>query len=209
MPMLKDVVTSCVSTTVANRLSLEVIAEAGSLDKLVDFSDLDIEIDVKQFPFLQPQAKASLARAIRSRGQRMRITSAYRTCVQQYLLRARFEQRVCGITAAARPGKSRHESGLALDIPDVNGWRPYLEAEGWSWLGQVIPADPFHFSFPGTPIGNEGVRAFQVLWNRNHLNDTIDVDGVYGDQTATRLRISPSEGFSGGNGSTLRISTSV
>lgn len=196
--MLKNV-RGC-STTVAYELSQEIIDEMNVLvpGSLIDCSDLDIKIDSEQFPYLQRPAKRALARAIQARRIQMKITSAYRTVVQQYLLRRWRDRGLCGISAAAQPGRSNHESGLAIDIPDFNGWRTYLEAEGWSWLGRRIPSDPFHFDFVGSgtrDIKGTGVLAFQTLWNKNHLNDQIDDDGIYGNETAKRLSISPTEGF--------------
>lgn len=195
MVMLKDV--SGCSTTVAYELSQEIIDEMNVLvpGSLIDCSDLDIEISSQQFPYLQRPAKKALARAIQARGRTMRITSAYRTVAQQYLLRSWFDRRLCGIPAAAQPGRSNHESGLALDISDYNGWRSFLEREGWRWFGT---GDRFHFDFVGSgrrDIRGTGVLAFQTLWNKNHLNDRIDQDGIYGDETAFRLSISPVEGF--------------
>ena len=198
MVMLKDV-RSC-STTYAYELSQEIIDEINVLvpGSLIDCSDLNISINSLQFPYLQKPAKQALARAISARGRSMRINSAYRTVAQQYLLRLWKEKGSCGITAAAKPGSSNHESGLALDLSDYNGWRPYLEAEGWRWLGRRVRTDPFHFDFVGSgrrDIRGTGVLAFQTLWNKNHLNDQIDADGIYGNQTASRLSISPTEGF--------------
>ncbi|NET56036.1 MAG: hypothetical protein F6K47_07650 [Symploca sp. SIO2E6] len=214
MPMLKDIVPSCgLSTTTADGLSRQILAEVNLVvpGTLVDFSDLNIEINARQFPFLQPAAKTALARAISNRGITMTINSGYRTCAQQYILRKRYERGICGITAAAKPGRSNHESGLALDVADYNGWRLYLEAQGWAWYGRVNPRDPWHFDFPGIPIGNVGVKAFQGLWNRTHLRDQIDTDGDYGPITDSKLSISPSQGFGFGGepppGRILRLSS--
>jgi lysozyme family protein len=200
MAMLKDLVNNCVSTTAVDGLSRQIIAQMNNAvpGVLIDCSNLNISIDSLQFPFLQRPAKDALARAIQARGTTMRINSAYRTCAQQFLLRRRQEIRICGIAQAAIPGKSLHESGLALDIPDVSGWKPFLQAQGWVHVGQNLPGDPFHFEFRGRGIqiiGNVGILAFQKLWNRNHLNDLIAEDGMYGAQTAAKLSISPSNGF--------------
>lgn len=196
MPRLIDI-PLCSTTTIVNGLSLQILAEVNNVAPgiLVDFSDLNIKIERFQFPFLQQRAKQSLARAIRNRGVRMEVNSAYRTCAQQFLLRRRLGS--CDTTAAARPGSSNHESGLALDVNDYLGWRPYLESQGWTWFGT---GDEVHFDYRGggTPIGNVGIKAFQTLWNRNFPNQQISTDGVYGEETAEKLGISPSEGFNSG-----------
>ena len=214
MALVRDIISSCVSTTNASGLSRQILSEINQVvsNSLVDFSDLNIDIAANQLTFLQPSAKVALKRAIASRGRRIKINSAYRTCVQQYILRSRFERRICGIGAAAQPGRSNHESGLALDVADFNGWKPYLVAEGWSWFGAVNPRDPWHFDFPGNPIGSTGIKAFQALWNKNNLNDRIADDGIYGTDTAKRLSLSPTTGFNLGSGQgstlrTLRLST--
>ncbi|MEP0914748.1 peptidoglycan-binding protein [Leptolyngbya sp. GB1-A1] len=211
MVMLKDI-TGCPSTTIADGLSRQIIAEMNNAvpSVLLDCSDLDISIDPKQFPLLQRPAKEALARAIAARGKRMVINSAYRTCAQQFLLRRRKELGSCGIAQAALPGNSLHESGLALDIPDVSGWKPFLEAQGWVHTGARLPGDPFHFEFRGRGIqiiGNVGVLGFQRLWNKNHLSDQIAEDGIYlqGRDTDKRLQISPAEGFGGVTPGTNRI----
>ena len=196
MPRLRDI-PLCAQTTIVDGLSRQIIAEINNVRPgiLVDFSDLDIRIGERQFPFLQLRAKEALARAIGNRGIPMVINSAYRTCAQQFLLRRRVGS--CNTTAAATPGSSNHESGLALDVADYAGWRPYLRNEGWVWLGT---GDVVHFDYRGggTPIGDVGIKAFQTLWNRNFPNQQIGTDGVYGAQTAAKLGISPSEGFNSG-----------
>ncbi|HEX9961993.1 MAG TPA: peptidoglycan-binding protein [Pyrinomonadaceae bacterium] len=196
MPRLIDI-PLCSETTIVNGLSRQILAEVNNVAPgiLVAFSDLDIKIKRFQFPFLQQKAKESLARVIRNRGIRIEVNSAYRTCAQQFLLRRRLGS--CGTTAAAQPGSSNHESGLALDVEDYLGWKPYLESQGWAWLGT---GDAVHFDYRGggIPIGNVGIEAFQTLWNRNFPSRQIGVDGVYGAGTAEKLGISPSEGFNSG-----------
>lgn len=198
MPRLIDI-TPCPpqGTTVANGLSRQILAEMNILVPgiLVDYSDLDISIHPLQFPLLQQGAKDALARAIRNRGRTMVINSGYRTCAQQFLLH-RWLNQPC-VTAAARPGRSNHESGLGLDVRDFSDWKPYLRAQRWEWLNHN---DPVHFDYygGGTPIGNVGIKAFQTLWNRNFPNQQIADDGVYGPETAAKLGISPSEGFNSG-----------
>lgn len=216
MVMIKDII-GCPSTTIVDGLSRQIVAEMNNAvpGVLLDCSDLDISIDLLQFPLLQRPAKEALARAILARGRRMEINSAYRTCAQQFLLRRRKELRTCGIAQAALPGNSLHESGLALDIPDISGWKPFLEEQGWVHTGASLPGDPFHFEFRGRGIqiiGNVGVLGFQRLWNKNHLSDQIAEDGIYlqGRDTDKRLQISPAEGFGAvipGTSRILRLAT--
>jgi N-acetylmuramoyl-L-alanine amidase len=204
MPRLIDV-TPCLpeGTTVAYGLSHQILAEINLVRPgvLIDFSELNVSIGSLQFPFLQLRAKQSLARVISNRGRRMIINSAYRTCAQQFLLRRwKVNGHAC-VSAAAEPGSSNHESGLALDVEDYEGWKPYLVSQGWVWKGT---GDAVHFDYRpngtpgGIPIGDVGIKAFQNLWNRNFPNRRIGSDGVYGTETAEKLGISPSEGFNSG-----------
>ncbi|NIS33710.1 MAG: hypothetical protein GWO04_28795, partial [Actinobacteria bacterium] len=104
----------------------------------------------------------------------------------------------CGISLAASPGRSNHESGLAVDVSDYSSWRSRLEAQGFRWLGS---SDPVHFDYVGggtTDLSGLSVLAFQRLWNRNHPDDPITEDGLYGPQTEARLAMAPAEGFATG-----------
>ena len=206
MSRLKDLRTCTTSSCVG--LSRQIIAEMNVLMPgiLVDFSDLSIEISGSQFPRLQQGAKDALARAIARRGIPMKINSGYRTCAQQFLLHMWRSIGACNLTLVASPGKSNHESGLGLDVPDFNGWRPFLEREGWRWLGRTSD-DDVHFDFMGggRPIGNVGIKAFQTLWNRNFPDQKISTDGVYGPNTAEKLGLAPAEGFNNETTETRRI----
>lgn len=94
-------------------------------------------------PFLGSTARDDLyAAAQAGGGETIRITSAFRTVVQQYLLRRWFELGRCGITAAAEPGRSNHESGRALDVGNYGDWIGTFDAHGWD---HSVPGDPVHF----------------------------------------------------------------
>lgn len=200
------------STAVANGLSQQIIDEMNAIipGVLVRFDGLNVKTGAAVFPYLQRPAYEALACAIRDRGMTMSINSAYRTIGQQLILFNHSQRRRCGITIAARPGRSNHQSGLALDINDAQGWRSHLERHGWKWLGRK---DPPHFDYVrgGTrDIRNLAVLAFQKLWNKNNLGDRIAEDSIYGAQVEARLNKAPIEGFGvtpiGGGARTLRLS---
>ena len=113
-------------------------------------------------PWLQPQAAEALIAAVEERGEPLVINSALRTPMQQYLIHQQAQRGECGIQAAAPPPFSNHNSGLAIDIEDSSGWRPYLERHGWQWLGAW---DPMHFDYTGggVDLGGAQVLAFQEL----------------------------------------------
>jgi hypothetical protein len=206
MPSVKNVIQeargSC-STELVRGLSLQVIDEMNLLipgGVLAPIDDLDISgNDATVNLFLQPKAKEALRRAIRRRGVTLKLNSCYRTVVQQHILFS-WQGSPC-VSIAATPGKSNHEDGFAIDTPDFSAWKSALEAEGWDWFG---PGDQVHFTYVGggirDDVGDIGVKAFQILWNKHNPNDRVDVDGDYGPETAACLDRSPAPGF--GNVST-------
>lgn len=191
------------STAAVRGLSLQIIAEMNLLvpNVLVSIEGLNIKAtSLAVNPYLQPAAKEALRRAIAARGgATLEINSAYRTIAQQFLLRTWFEMGACDIADAALPGRSNHEDGLALDTSDFNDWIVALENERWEWFGR-FSRDDVHFSFEGVGVRNDigdiGVKAFQRLWNTHNPTDRIEDDGLWGNQTAARLKISPADGFS-------------
>lgn len=185
------------STAIVRGLAQQLIDEINCLrpNTLVSFSRGDISEGESVWPYLQAPAVEGLHAALDQRGRRMTMNSALRTLPQQYLLYKWYQDGQCGIPLAARPGRSPHESGKAIDIEDHGEWEPSLENHGWRWHGND---DPVHFDYVGAgtvDLSGLSVRAFQRLWNRNHPDDLIDEDGVYGPQTEGKLRASPTDGF--------------
>jgi uncharacterized protein (TIGR03382 family) len=118
-----------------------------------------------------------------------------RTVAQQYLLYRWYQAGTCGIPLAATPGNSNHEQGRALDTGSYATWDTILDDYGWDWYGN---SDVYHFTYTGpgwVNLQGTDVLAFQRLWNRNHPEDLIDEDGIYGPQTGARLSASPADGF--------------
>jgi hypothetical protein len=145
------------------------------------------------FPFLQSFAVDSLEKVIAARGTTLQLNSGLRALPQQFVLYRWYQLGRCDITLAAKPGSSNHESGLAVDVQDNAGWRPFFLAEGWKWQGET---DPVHFDIQGgVDLRGLSILAFQRMWNRNHPEDPIEEDGLYGDITEGRLTRSPIGGF--------------
>jgi len=142
-------------------------------------------------PYLASAAKTALESVAATRT--VQINSAFRTVAQQYLLYRWNLAGRCGITAAASPGRSNHETGRALDVQNYSSLISAMSAKGWS---HSVPGDPVHFDHLGSPDSrSKDVVAFQRLWNRNNPNDKIAEDGAYGPATESRLRQSPATGF--------------
>jgi D-alanyl-D-alanine carboxypeptidase len=199
-PVSAAVDDSC-TTSVVKGLSTQLIEEIQCL-RPGTFASIEGEagftLGSAVFPWLQAPARQALVAAQKQRGVTMEINSALRALPQQYLLYRWYKTGRCGIGLAAAPGKSNHESALAVDIEDNTAWRDVMAAHDFVWLGAN---DPVHFDFKGdgaSDIGGVSVLAFQRLWNRNHPEDRIGEDSDYGPATEERLAKAPIGGFAKG-----------
>jgi hypothetical protein len=145
-------------------------------------------------PYLEQDAADDLASV--AADHPLQVNSAFRTIPQQYLLYQWWQQGRCGIAAAATVGNSNHESGRAVDLANWSSRVSNMAAYGWA---HDVPGDSVHFDHTASDdIRGDDVRAFQTLWNLNHPDDTISVDGSYGPQTRSRLAQAPATGFAQG-----------
>jgi hypothetical protein len=204
--------TSSCSTEVVRALSEQIIAEEGCLrpnafhrlpDKLASAA-----VEEVVFPFLAPPAHEALVAAIESaRREPMTINSMLRTIAQQYLLFHWYKRGRCNIKLAASPGRSNHQSGLAIDIQQPGRWKSKLAKFGFRWMGAK---DKWHFDFVGRDAKERAqvkriaeahagldVRAFQRLWNRSHPDESVGESGLFDDKTESALRRAPISGFAG------------
>ncbi len=196
-PVSVAIAESC-TTSVVKGLSTQLLDEIQCL-RPGTFASIEglsgFELGAAVFPWLQTPAREALVAAQKQRGATMAINSALRTLPQQLLLHRWYKAGRCGISLAASPGKSNHESALAVDIQDNAAWRETMAAHDFVWLGA---SDPVHFDYEGeglTDIGGLSVLAFQRLWNRNHPDDRIEEDSEYGPATEDRLTRAPVGGF--------------
>lgn len=190
------------STSSVKALSLQIIAEGnciqpGAYAEVPDRPNLEADSNV--FLFLEEPARDRLVAALDANPNKtMRVNSALRTVAQQYLLYRWSQQGRCGISIAARPGRSNHETGLALDMDEAWSWKSALTSRGFKYAGS---SDPVHFDYAGPGAEDHrglDVLAFQRLWNRNNPSDLISEDGDYGPQTESRLKLAPAAGFKKG-----------
>jgi Putative peptidoglycan binding domain/D-alanyl-D-alanine carboxypeptidase len=199
------IATNKVDTGKVQGLSRQIIAETNNIltGVLLNFEDLPgLTLSSEAFLnyFLQSGPKESLRSILRQGinqkpGMRMKINSAYRTVAQQHILRQIYERGHRNlIPLAARPGRSNHEDGLAIDVDNYGEWQALLTKNGWGWQGE---ADPVHFYHNSgrDDVGDLGVKAFQQLWNRHNPNDQMTVDGDFGQQSIVRMNKSPIDGF--------------
>jgi peptidoglycan hydrolase-like protein with peptidoglycan-binding domain len=187
------------STAVCAGLSAQLVAQMNCLKSglFVDVGTLrgplSMSAAARAVPFLQTQAAEAMQRAIDSRGVALGLNSALRTLPQQLMLYEWKQASACGITAAAAPGRSNHQSGAAIDINDPYAWQAALEAQQWKKLGDF---DRMHYDYvPAADVRSLSVTSFQLLWNKNNPADAITVDGIYGAGTESRMLRSPINGF--------------
>lgn len=190
--------TSCGTVSVKG-LSQQIIEESNCLTPGA-FAALTLSANGSAgssvFLNIQKPARDKLQAVMKANPNRtMTINSMLRTAAQQYLLYNWYQTGRCGISLAAKPGLSNHETGMAIDIQEYSAWRTTLESNGFRWLGS---SDPWHFDYIGAgAVDHRGldVLAFQKLWNRNNPSDKIAEDGVWGPGTESRMRKSPANGF--------------
>ncbi len=192
--------TAC-STAGAAALSEQLLAEVecmrpGTLTSIAGVPGLRLN------PGVLSQLNRGAAGALRAAvaGSSLALNSATRSTAQQYILYYWYAHGRCTgvVSLAARPGRSNHESGLAIDTSAYANWRTRLSARGFRWLGS---SDPVHFDYAGAgavDIRAYAVKAFQRLWNRNHPGDRIAEDGVWGPNTSARMDRAPAGGFDRG-----------
>jgi hypothetical protein len=190
---------STCSTASVKGLSYQIIEEGNCISPGA-FSPLTLPANASAtsnvFLFLEKPARDRLSSILKANpGKSLSINSMLRTVAQQYVLYSWYQKGRCGVTLAATPGKSNHETGLAIDVQEYSSWRSIMESNGFDWLGSK---DPWHFDYVGAgAVDHRGldVKAFQRLWNRNNPNDKIAEDGSWGPATESRMRKAPAGGF--------------
>ncbi|MBP8808895.1 MAG: carboxypeptidase regulatory-like domain-containing protein [Kofleriaceae bacterium] len=193
-----DVARTACSTAGVKPLAQQLLAEVNCLrpDTLTSIATIP---GVSLGAGALPQLNVGAARGLRAAtsGAAISISSTTRATAQQYVLYYWYTKGRCTsvVSLAAKPGRSNHESGVAIDVPSYSSWRTRLTNQGYRWFGS---GDAVHFDYQGAgavDIRTLAVKAFQRLWNRNNPGDRIAEDGVWGDATAARMDRSPAGGF--------------
>lgn len=106
----------------------------------------------------------------------IQVNSANRTRAEQQAL----YNKLNGVSAVAKPGKSWHEFGKALDVQNHEEAKPYLEKHGFRWKN--YNKDPYHFDFVGddtyTRIGSLPER-LSSKERRNQYARELSRNGVW------------------------------
>jgi len=190
-----SVVRATCSTIPVRGLSIQIAEEVRCMSPglLVSFAETSSVrfSSLAVLPYLSSDTASALTRAASQAGG-ISVNSGLRSLAQQYLLYRWRELGRCGIRSAAPPGRSNHETGRAVDLGNTSAARSSMLDHGFTNLS----FDPVHYDHLASPdLRDVGVEAFQRLWNRNHADDTIQEDGIYGPETASRLARAPSGGF--------------
>lgn len=88
---------------------------------------------------------------LKRRGFKPTITSGYRSTAQQAKLYADYiagKQKL----PTAKPGRSAHEYGLAIDIWDEGGRQTEMMSLIRGWGGELVTGDPPHVQYPGYAV---------------------------------------------------------
>ncbi len=196
-------VNSGCSTTMVKGLSEQIVAQMSCIvpQALVAVPERpNLQRGAATFAYMQPPARDALVAALDANPSKtLGVNSMLRTVAQQYLLYRWSLTKSCGVALAAKPGRSNHEWGLAIDTSQYASWQSALESRGYDWFGS---SDRVHFDYRGSgkrDLAGVSVKAFQMLWNANHPNDEIPADGKYGSATEARLAKAPATGFAIGS----------
>ena len=189
------------STAGARGVSLQMLAEVeclrpGALARIDNIPG--VTLGAGALPRLNKGA-ASRLRTAAAAGA-LSLSSATRSTAQQFILYYWYTHQRCTnvVSLAAQPGRSNHESGVAVDVPSYSAAKARLTSNGFVWHGS---SDPVHFDYTGSgavDIRSLMVKSFQRLWNRNNSGDKITEDGVWGPNTSARMDRSPAAGFARG-----------
>lgn len=85
---------------------------------------------------------------LKKQGFKPTIVSGYRSTAQQTKL---YNDYLAGKQKlpTARPGRSAHEFGLAIDVWDEGGRQDAMMRLIKSWGGELVVGDPPHVQYPG------------------------------------------------------------
>jgi len=186
------------STGVVSGLATQLVEyinriKPNMMTDLTGASRISLSGAAAEVPYIQTTTYNYIKQVLVARsGSTLTINSALRTLPQQLILYKWYQNAKCGITLAAKPGSSNHESGLAVDVQESSAWRTAFESNSCKWQGSN---DPMHYTCPGSSLGTTSTIAFQKLWNCNNPNDKIAEDGAYGPTTEAKLLASPVGGF--------------
>jgi hypothetical protein len=199
MTLIKDLPDG--SSTQLLGLNLQVIHQVNTIipNTLVDISDLNIIHGDGLFPFAHPKLKEALAGVLRVHSQAITINNAWRPITtQSFFYHLKETGRGMQNNLVAIPGRSDHEGGASIDIPEWDSLKTLFNSYWFQWT--YGDRDPMHFDCMLVPneekqnIKQKTTLAFQQLWNKTG-NSKLTEDGIPGNATLDAILNSPAEGF--------------
>ncbi len=149
-------------------------------------------LDPRRPALVDGRAIDDLVRAMDERDATLVMRWTYRDVALQHLF---YLWTLDDCDFAARPGRSNHQDGLAVDLDTPGAWRAAMRAHGWV---DNVPGDAPHFNYTRAEdlgLGPLSLVAFQALWNLNVPHRALPLSGDYDAATAQALTDSPLQGF--------------
>ena len=111
------------------------------------------------------EALEKLFAGAKANGTPLRVSSAYRSYTYQVSLYAGYVQKEGQVTAdaeSARPGYSEHQTGLAVDVGNLNGACEVEQCFGDSPAGKWVAAHAYKYGFiVRYPVGLRDVTGYE------------------------------------------------
>lgn len=130
---------------------------------------------------MHPSLAVIVNRIIQESGGRVTVSSGFRTRAQQQHLWD--EYRAGRGNLAARPGTSRHESGLAVDLGGDAALRAQLAAK--YGLENTVPGEPWHFELGGENALNVDDDWYAGLGQEFDLGGSMSPEDVLANRLNT------------------------
>lgn len=166
-------------------LSTQLCNQAVKLGFLTKVEHPNIALDSDSLVHLYLQAGAAANLLAVAASNQIKISTAYRTLAQQFILKQNLQ------TLVANVGSSDHGSGRSIDVPNYDEIKEALVKAGWKF---PYASDPVHADYPGADQRSNTVLTFQKLWNLNHADKLVE-DGSCGPKVLAALSASPCAGF--------------
>ena len=171
------------TTAVVSNLTNQIIELMKGHGTLVQLDETLASCDEREgcIPLVHEVMAAALRNVTEKAGQKVTLSSAFRSSAQQFVLCKWKQGRHCSQTfPVAPPGGSGHEAGMCVDVP---GWNETLNYSTQRWLDVLEEAglsrplptkDPVHFCVDGhdsPDLRKRNLMALQQLSNANQPPD--------------------------------------
>ncbi|MCI5057381.1 MAG: M15 family metallopeptidase [Flavobacteriales bacterium] len=116
-------------------------------------------------PLIRNKAKEFIIRAEKELGIKLRVTSTLRTWKEQEKLYAKGRTTPGNIVTNAKPGRSLHNYGLALDVVEIKNGKAMWNNTNWSKIGKL--GKSLGFSWGGDWTSFKDKPHFEMRFGRS------------------------------------------